>query len=81
MIRYDDYRIVPRWFGRTPVEPARTHSRPIIVTALDGEAWLRHAYAWSGDLDDRVRAARRMLFVRFLVDEHRLSDELGEGRS
>jgi len=70
MIRHDDFRLVPRWFGRT--EPTRT--RPPEATPLDVEKWLRNTGGWTEGLEDRLTASRRLLFVRRLVDRGVVSD-------
>lgn len=61
-------------------QPIVVNDRPVIATALEGEAWLRHSQGWGGDLEDRVTAARRMLFVRALVDAGDITDDDRRGK-
>lgn len=86
MIRHDEFKIVPssRFAGmiRSAVSTVPNLIRTPLDDPLDVERWL-WLYrvhpdvtdtAWTS-MEQRVAAARRLLFTRWLVDRKRCSDD------
>ena len=70
---------MPRGLARLMTEQPPRYMRPPLTRASEVERWLRD-HEWKDGIAARLQTARRLMFVRFLVDGHVL-DEWKEPRT